>query len=32
MEADIVFFGESPKTGNVILAAIREIDSGTHDL
>jgi hypothetical protein len=32
MEANVVSFGESSETDDVILAAIGEIDSGTHNL
>jgi hypothetical protein len=32
VEANIISLGKSSKTNNIILAAIGEIDSGTHNL
>jgi hypothetical protein len=32
VEADVVSFRKSPETYDIILAAIGEVDSRTHDL
>ena len=32
MKANIVFFGEFSEANDIILAAIGEVDSRTHDL
>lgn len=32
MKANIIFFGEPSKTNDIILTAVRIVDSGAHDL
>jgi len=32
VETNVVSLGEPSETDDIILAAIREVDSGTHDL